>query len=212
MNTFGIARPRAVLATVAIAVAAVIALAGCADAGSHRATHAGGAGSQRPAPTARHTFDPYDTSGKLTVSVTRHATGSCWATSLADPDATAYRCFAGNEILDPCFAGSGTAKGSTVACIADPWSKATVLTLTKALPSTSSTAHRVWAFVRSDGAHCVAATGTVPAVAGRNLPFNCSNGTAAALNGVHDRRVQAVYATATSKSLSNAFVRDLWTS
>lgn len=219
MTRSDVGRPRAVLVAVAIAVVAVIALAGCATGrvtDGHRATHAGGAGahltSHRSAATARLTFAPYDSSGKLTVAVTRKATGNCWATSLADPEAAAYRCFAGNQILDPCFARPGTQRGGTVACIADPWSTATVLTLTKPLPGTSSTAHRIWAFVRSDGAHCVAATGTVPAVAGRNLPYNCSKGTFAALNGVHDRRVQAVFATLTAKSLSAAFVRTLWTS
>lgn len=209
---------RAVLAVVGALVAAVVLLSGCATSTpSHRtAAHAGSQQraaaltAQQSPVTARHTFDPYTKSGGLTVGVAHHATGSCWTTSLADPTPSAFRCFAGNQILDPCFAAPGTTKGGTVACVADPWSKATVLTLTKRLPSSDYAAHRVWAFRRAGGTTCVAATGTVPAVAGRNLPYNCSDGTFAALTGARARHVHTVFATARATTLRTARVRALW--
>ena len=216
--------PRAALAAFALAVVAVVALAGCATSTAtgtqHRAAHQHRAEHQKQAAltsthtpaTARHIFDPYTASGKLTVAVVRRTEGSCWSTSLADPTSTAFRCFAGNQILDPCFARPNTARDQrgTVACIADPWSEATVLTLTKALPTAAFTTHRVWSFVRSDGATCVAATGTVPAVAGRNLDYNCSDHTFAALNDTRARHVRAVFAKLNATTLRTDTVRALW--
>ncbi|MBE7187257.1 hypothetical protein [Jatrophihabitans endophyticus] len=210
--------PRAILAVIAAAVAAIALLAGCASSTPHPARTAGSGDhaaltSQQAPATARHTFDPYTASGRLTVAVTRRTSGSCFSTSIADPTGSAYRCFAGNQILDPCFARPGTgkvAKGGTVACVADPWSKATVLTLTKALPGRTTPEHRVWAFLRSDGARCVAATGTVPAVAGRNLAYNCTDHTAAALNSTSAKHVRTVFAKVGATSLRSGTVRELW--
>ena len=209
---------RTVLAIVAALVAAVVLLSGCATGTQgHRATaqrgsqqRAAALTAQQSPVTARHTFDPYTKSGKLTVGIARHVSGSCWTTSLADPTASAFRCFAGNQILDPCFAAPGTTKGGTVACIADPWSKATVLTLTKRLPSSDYAAHRVWAFRRAGGTTCVAATGTVPEIAGKNLPYDCSDGTFAALTGAKAQHVRTVFAAARATTLRTATVRALW--
>lgn len=202
--------PVAGLRVVVLAVVAVLVLAGCASAGTRPAA-AGTRSGNRASATVRHSFDPYDSAGALTVAVAHRSSGSCWSTSLADPTRWAFRCFSGNEILDPCFARPGTTTG-TVACIADPRATATVLTLTEALPTTSYTEQRVWSFTRADGVLCVAATGTVPAVAGRNLDYNCADGTFASLDDLRARRVEAVFATIRSSRLSTTSVRDLWTS
>ena len=85
-----------------------------------------------------------------------------------------------------------------------------MLTLTKALPGKKYDLHRVWAFLRSDGTRCVAATGTVPAVAGRNLDYNCSDHTSAALTGARSQHVRTVFAKAGATTLRSGSVRDLW--
>lgn len=196
---------------IAGAVALLLLLAGCATgAGKQHDPGQAALTARHSTATVRHTFAPYDSSGRLTVPVARHATGNCFTTSLAAPGGATYRCFAGNQILDPCFARPGTTTGGgTLACVADPWSKATVLTVTKTLPGGSSV-QRVWAFRRADGARCVAATGTVPAVHGRNLDYHCSDGTFAALVDPHAGRVEAVFAKIGATALRRDDVRALW--
>ena len=53
------------------------------------------------------TFSPYAATGTLVVPVADHLSGSCWTGSIAVPVAGVYRCLAGDQIYDPCFAPSG---------------------------------------------------------------------------------------------------------
>ena len=168
------ARPAALLAAV---LGAVLLLAGCA---SHRSTPAHAAARTTPAHstqvTAMHTVAPWTASGHLTVASSGTAPGSCFTTSLAAPAPTAYRCFHGNALLDPCF--ESPTSDRTVACFATPWAKAQVLTLRTAPPApTRSGSGRLWALQLADGTRCIAATGTVPQVAGVDLSYSCSDGT-----------------------------------
>lgn len=90
----------------------------------------------------------------------------------------AYRCLVGNDIADPCFAQPRSSKPATVACLADPWSGARVVTLTQALPRVDplGDAANPWAVQLANGARCVAATGTVPTVGGVSVNLRCPGG------------------------------------
>src|SRR5580658_3794361 len=57
--------------------------------------------------------------------VSDRARGSCFTHSLSTDRPDAWRCFEGNDILDPCFAASPHAV--TVACAESPFSKLVVL-------------------------------------------------------------------------------------
>jgi hypothetical protein len=168
-----------------------------------------GCSNPEDADTLAHHFTPYTAAGKLRVAVAHKARGYCWESSLAAPKTTTFRCITGNTILDPCFV-SGT-HATTAACVADPWSKATVLTLTKALPKPALVPiKRPWAVRLSNGARCVAGTGTAAFVHGRNLDYICSNGHAAGLLDPGAKRVVAAYAKPTATSFSRVAVTALW--
>jgi hypothetical protein len=154
-----------------------LALAGCA---SHKSTSSGGGA---PQGTTISTFSAYSADGSLAVTVADVAAGSCFTGSAAAPAPGAYRCFAGNNILDPCFAPPVTRKPLQIACVAAPWSRAVVLTVSGRLPAADTTTGvvRPWAFQLATGVRCVASTGTVPAVHGVNLGYHCTDGGDAAL-------------------------------
>ena len=160
-----------------IAVAIAVTLSACAvPHARHTAAPAG-----QPLTTAVKTYTPYAATGTITVPVAAiHKSGSCWTGSISVPQAGAYRCLVGNTIADPCFAdapGSAATPATQVLCAADPWTPATVVTLTDALPKlTGSTrATGPWALELANGAHCVAVTGTVPLVGAVALQYTCGS-------------------------------------
>jgi len=127
--------------------------------------------------TVMREFSAYDSTGALTVPIESTGSGSCWESSIAVAAANAYRCFSGNSIEDPCFAVAPTA--TVVACLADPWAKAIVLTLTQALPEASrsgSVQLAPWSLQLADGVRCTVSTGQVPVAAGQAYNFHCTDG------------------------------------
>lgn len=189
-------------------VLAVVLLAGCASAGRHPAR---GSSQSAAAATSVRTFAAYDAGGQLAVQVHDVEQGSCWTTSIAAPVAHAYRCLAGNSILDPCFApASGTV--TQVACVAAPWAQAEMLQLTGRLPSgpPAGNPDRPWAFQLSSGVRCVASTGTVPLVSGVDLGYHCTDGTDAALADPAARQVIAEYAPPGATVLQRVAVTTIW--
>lgn len=172
--------PRRLLALLATVFAVLVLASAC---GRERTTSAGAprasspsatASTQTPVVTAVRRFAPFRADGRPAVRVARTATGSCFAASAAAPTARAYRCFAGNTILDPCFAPAGAAARSLL-CVSDPWSAAVRLRVPRLPAATAPGAGRAWAFELARGLHCVAATGTVPSVAGVDLPYRCTD-------------------------------------
>ena len=189
-----------------------LALAGCATSAPHakRAVAAAAPG------TTTVRFQAYTPAGRLTVPVQDVARGQCWTTSIAAPTARAYRCFEGNKILDPCFAPAHPTSPVQLACLATPWSRALMLQVTDHLPAPSSggSSSRPWAIELSSGLRCVASTGTVPAVAGVNLAYHCTDGGDAALGSVAGARLTAQYAAPTqgppATTLETMTVTTVW--
>jgi hypothetical protein len=184
-----------------------LVLAGCAS----RQSPAAGGGSQQQG-TKTETVHPYDASGQLSIKVADVARGSCWTMSVAAPAPDAYRCFAGNTILDPCFAPTGQAAPTEVACLAAPWSNAEMLTLTAPLPkiNPADASVRPWALELGNGVRCVASTGTVPAVQGVNLGYRCTDGAYAGLIDTKSATVTADYGDATAQTVQSVTVTTIW--
>ncbi len=202
---------RAVVAGVALAV---MVLGGCAT--SHRGADAPAGG----APTTRTTsapagvtvtktrvFTPYDRSGAPTAGVVAHRSGSCFTRSITVNAQGAYRCFAANTILDPCFAEPGTTH--VLDCYASPWSRAVQLRVS-AVPTTTTAADvtRPWAIELAGGQHCVVTNGTAPVVRGVSLGYLCTDG-AAGVRQTSARSMSALYR-ATDGAIATRAVLVVW--
>lgn len=178
--------------TTTVSMLVLASLAACArsapprgaSAGSSRPTHVSNpVGSSMPAmisatTTATRVFAAYRPDGAPTAGVVAHRPGTCFSSSILVATARAYRCIAGNRILDPCFAGPSPTVHS-LACYADPWSRATELTLTSRLPRPAPLRiTRPWALELADGHRCVATAGTIAADREGTLDYRCDSGMA----------------------------------
>ena len=208
------------LAAAAGAAVVLLLLTACASATGRAGTGSptGGAGRPvAPSPAAAHTvvrtFSAYSADGSLTVPVAGHQRGTCFTASIAAPGSSAYRCFAGNRILDPCFAAPGTSHPHTLACVATPWAPATLLRLHGSLPHAKPVGPvRPWAAELAGGLRCVASTGTVPSVAGISLGYTCTGGGAAAVSSMGPAAVAALasYVPKGASTLQQRTVTVLW--
>lgn len=131
-------------------------------------------------PTNVNIVDPFLTNGKLKprLRVVRNARGSCFAGSIADPSRPdAWRCSAGNEILDPCI--NTAQSGRRLACFFAPWdNKIVLLRLTKRLPlaegnKDQSPEGNPWGVELASGERCAVETGTRGVVGGRIVTYSC---------------------------------------
>ncbi len=111
--------------------------------------------------------------------------GECWTNSIAVPRLDAWRCITDNQIYDPCFSSRGLK--DAVICNANPadGSPGFVLELAKPLPSRSrpSGSRRPWLLKLADGSTCELQTGTIPLVAGLEVPYGCSDSSGCNHNG-----------------------------
>jgi len=102
--------------------------------------------------------------------------GSCWTNSIAAPRGDAWRCMAGNEIFDPCFAS-----GPAVVCDANPamGKQGFRLVLEKPLPSppaaVSGDSNTGWLIQLADGTICNRATGARGMVDGQMTTYYCTS-------------------------------------
>lgn len=103
--------------------------------------------------------------------------GSCFTSSLADPGrAGAFRCVAGNTLLDPCLAVSAHA----LVCGAGPegpWRRLTVAGLPSSAPAPPALAHAPWAVRLASGLTCTSiGGGTADLVDGQPVLYRCGHG------------------------------------
>lgn len=128
-------------------------------------------------------FTPY-TLGKLAngLQASSPTGGTCFSDSVADTSREdAWRCTAGNAIMDPCFQNlMGDPK--VLACSRAPWeTQVTALSLTSPLPDTEkkSTARdkaMPWALELANGDRCGLFTGATAPVAGMRINYGCPGG------------------------------------
>jgi hypothetical protein len=175
----------------AMALLAIIALSGCAS-GPAKSTPSAAkttrsvtpAAPVRATTTATHVFTAFDPGGAPAAGVAAHRSGTCFTSSITVSARSAYRCFEGNQILDPCFAKSASRAVRTVYCYAKPWAQAVQLTLKAKLPAPAAPLKisQPWAIELAGGNRCVVTTGTAPMVGDVTMRYQCTSGTAGLLN------------------------------
>ena len=128
-------------------------------------------------------FVPINPGGlNVGLAVTSEERGSCISGSLADagrPDA--WRCTAGNAILDPCFASPFALPDDpgTLACLESPFTGDVVqLTVTESLPEAGANrtdpTQLPWALELANGEQCTLLTGATFAIAGMRVNYGCT--------------------------------------
>lgn len=147
------------------------------------------------------------------LEVTAELEGSCFGPSLASPTRPdAWRCSAGNNILDPCFAGPG--QTGPLLCAADPFSsQVKQLTLTEELPDERADGDSglPWALELHNDARCTMLTGATAALAGKRIDYGCADG--GAIAGGVDRTGTVwtvLYRAADAPFLEQVPVRRAW--
>jgi len=167
------ALPAASLAACLLAVASIALAPGVAPASpatrTVKVSPTTSAGALRPGYTVMHT----------------RRGASCEAGS--DVISGVYRCFAGNSVLDPCWADA--AAGATqVVCLLEPWSHTlTRLYLASAPESSPAGPLYVWGLQLATGQRCLAAQGTHDLLDGQAIDFYCGFTPGLALLGEPDR-------------------------
>jgi hypothetical protein len=210
-------RPRATKLAGVTAVA-LIAISGCASgptgsgpSASPPTRSATPAARVTATTTATRVFEAFDSSGAPAAGVAAHRSGSCWTSSITVSDRGAYRCLAGNQILDPCFASSASRSTRTVECYANPWGQAVQLALKTDLPAPGAPLKisQPWAIELAGGNRCVVTTGTAPLVHGVAMRYHCDTGTAGLLSS--GARLLEVQFRATGGELQHVAVLAAWT-
>jgi hypothetical protein len=138
-----------------------------------------------PAAAAQKTvvtmYSPWTASGKLAYNmrVAQTISGDCWTDSIVTSRGGAYRCMAGNDILDPCFAAASHPR--EVACAPNPFSTRIVMfKLSKPLPSGTTPMtqslqphNQPWGLRLTNGDKCTFAWGATDVVRGERLNYSC---------------------------------------
>jgi hypothetical protein len=143
-----------------------------------------GAASARPhpgrAPAAPATrvvrLRPVDAKGRLRAGYTiTHRFGRAHCLLGSEATGTAYRCFAGNAILDPCWVPAG-ADHNHVICLGLPWSHhVSRVHVTRGYDNSvpATPAHQPWGVRLSGGTRCARVQGATGTVHGRPVTYFC---------------------------------------
>jgi hypothetical protein len=145
-----------------------------------------GAGSASPQSGARQAASathvvhirPVDKTGHLRSNyhVARRLKAHAHCALGSEATGNAYRCFAGNKILDPCWVQAG-ASHSHVLCLTAPWSHAAIrLHVTKYDNSSMVSPNtEPWGIRLANGTRCAFVQGASTVVHGRRLSYFCQN-------------------------------------
>ena len=131
-----------------------------------------------PSRTSRVEVRPVDAQGHLLAGYrVGHEFGRAHCLRGGIADNQAYRCFAGNEIFDPCWVqDSATAH---VICLRDPWHHTVArLRVTKGFDNgyAGGPSRSPWAIRLVSGPRCVGVQGASGAVAGHGISYVCLDG------------------------------------
>jgi hypothetical protein len=135
------------------------------------------AGRPAPAPVVHETVWFRGAEPARRLVVTEDVAGHCVAPARSTPRVDAWRCFADEHFIDPCF--SATAHSRTVLCPLDPWSKSVrVVELTRRLPRPVARRGRVnapWGIWTTNAKRCViAVSGATLRLAGQRVRYECA--------------------------------------
>jgi hypothetical protein len=117
------------------------------------------------------------------LQTSEKVSGKCFAPSAASPTRPdAWRCSAGNAILDPCYQRILGDEKQFACPVEGPWSqKVLLLTLTEPLPNEPRKempreSALPWAIELANGKHCSLFTGATAPVAGMRINYGCPGG------------------------------------
>jgi Domain of unknown function (DUF4232) len=120
--------------------------------------------------------------GSIRVSGT--VSGSCIAGSDVIGNVSVYRCFAGNEVYDPCWASvtPGSASAGGALCLRTPWSTSAVKVVARGISASikvKPTDQNVpWGLRLSTRQRCLAEQGAHNEFRGQFIDFTCTGGAA----------------------------------
>lgn len=125
-------------------------------------------------------FTPWTAHGlSRGLTVAAKAKGTCFAHSSSADRTDAWRCMAGDDIYDPCFAPP-TPRGA-VACAQGPFARSVVLIAVNkpldgkpTLLSHTRPPRQPWGLRLANGDTCVFMTGATDVVAGQRLNYACT--------------------------------------
>jgi hypothetical protein len=174
-----------------------------------------GAGSAAPGPSARHAaatrvvrVRPVDSTGHLRSNyhVSRRLKANAHCVLGSEATGNAYRCFAGNSILDPCWVQAGSSH-SHVLCLTAPWSHAAIrLHVTKYDNSSmASQSSEPWGIRLVSGIRCAFVQGASEVIHGRRLSYFCQNSKTVLLG--NPSRAKPVWRIHTGRSTTNGHVK-----
>lgn len=117
------------------------------------------------------------------LAVTQQVNGSCFTRSLASPSRPdAWRCMAGNGIMDPCYQRIMGDEKQLACPVLGPWpANVALLTLAQTLPQEdrkepSRDSVLPWALELANGQKCTQFTGATAPVAGMRINYGCPGG------------------------------------
>jgi hypothetical protein len=138
-----------------------------------------------PEATTQNLFQPFGPSGVAPgLDVGQTVEGNCFAESFDIYRSDAWRCTAGNEILDPCFTDPFQNQAFLI-CSDSPLSNTvTVLNLTEPLPALPTPSPDTvamgkalpWVVELEEGQVCTFATGATGSIGGKRLNYACTGG------------------------------------
>jgi hypothetical protein len=111
------------------------------------------------------------------LTITEDVAGHCIGPARSSPRADAWRCFADEHWIDPCF--SATARSRSVLCPLDPWSRSVRLVeLTRRLPKVVDRpghANRPWGIWTENAKQCaIAVSGATLRLGGQRVRYECA--------------------------------------
>jgi hypothetical protein len=111
------------------------------------------------------------------LRITEDVAGYCSGPARSTPRDDAWRCFADEHWIDPCF--SATPRSRTVLCPTDPWSKnVRLVELTRKLPPLVARRGRAdapWGIWTENAKQCViAVSGAALTLGGRRVRYECA--------------------------------------
>jgi hypothetical protein len=121
---------------------------------------------------------PVDATGHLRPSyhVTRRLKAHTHCVLGSEATGNAYRCFAGNAILDPCWVQAGSSH-SHVLCLTAPWSHAAIRLHVRKYDNSAmvSPNREPWGIKLPSGKRCAFVQGASTVVHGRRVSYFCQN-------------------------------------